>query len=97
MAEKSSPLNIMKAGEKSKAALSKLIARDRLAMDVIGVKKAGKGWQVTLEVLERKAVPDSQDILGKYELKLDQSGELLGYKRVELRRRSSLGAEELEE
>ncbi len=43
-----------------------------------------------VEVVERKSVPDTQDILGRYEMKFDLEGELLGYKRIMLRRRSDM-------
>lgn len=46
-----------------------------------------EGWKVNVEVLERKAVPDTQDILGTYELKLKGDGELIGYKRTTMRKR----------
>jgi hypothetical protein len=45
------------------------------------------GWKVNVEVLERKAVPDTQDILSTYELKLTGDGEVTGYKRTTMRRR----------
>ncbi|MDI6655302.1 MAG: gas vesicle protein GvpO [Candidatus Hydrothermarchaeota archaeon] len=61
---------------------------------VISVTKEGKEWKVAVEVLERKAVPDTQDILGKYELRLDENENILGYKRIALRRRAELGEEE---
>lgn len=85
--------DIVKVGETAKAILSKLL-KDKRVADVTSVERAGKEWHVMLEVLERRAVPDTQDIIGKYELKLDEGSELLGYKRVELRRRGDLGAEE---
>lgn len=61
---------------------------------ITGVAKEGEEWTVLAEVLERRAIPDTQDIIGKYELKLAEDGELLGYKRVELRRRGDVGVEE---
>lgn len=60
---------------------------------VISVGKEDKGWKVIVEVLERRAVPDTQDILGRYELKLDANGEILDYKQVMLRRRCDLVTE----
>jgi hypothetical protein len=45
------------------------------------------GWKVNVEMLERKAVPDTQDILGTYELKFKGDGELIGYKRITMRKR----------
>ena len=57
---------------------------------VISMNKCEGGWLAEVEVLERKSVPDTQDILGRYEMKFDDGGELLGYKRIMLRRRSDM-------
>ncbi|MFZ2470837.1 MAG: gas vesicle protein GvpO [Methanothrix sp.] len=57
---------------------------------IISLNKEAEGWVAELEVLERKSVPDTQDILGRYEMKFDPDGELLGYKRIMLRRRADM-------
>lgn len=57
---------------------------------VLEVTAGTKGWKVVVEVLERKAIPDTQDILGMYEFEIDSNGKLLGYKQVMLRRRSEV-------
>ncbi|MDD2835562.1 MAG: gas vesicle protein [Methanothrix sp.] len=57
---------------------------------VISLNKDAEGWVAEIEVLERKSVPDTQDIMGRYEMKFDLDGELLGYKRIMLRRRSDM-------
>ena len=57
---------------------------------IISLNKDPEGWMAEVEVLERKSVPDTQDILGRYEMKFDLEGELLGYKRIMLRRRSDM-------
>ena len=57
---------------------------------VISLNKDAEGWVAEIEVLERKSVPDTQDILGRYEMRFDLDGELLGYKRIMLRRRSDM-------
>jgi hypothetical protein len=38
---------------------------------VIRAERTDRGWRVLVEVLERSAVPDTQDILGRYELVID--------------------------
>ncbi|MGB7532624.1 MAG: gas vesicle protein GvpO [Halobacteriota archaeon] len=76
---------IMDLGEKSRGIIEKLL--DKHAESVISVTKEENEWKVLVEVLERRAVPDSQDLLGRYELRLDENKELLGYERVVLRRR----------
>lgn len=57
---------------------------------IISVNKDGEVWKVEAELLERRSIPDTQDILGKYEMRFDEAGELLGYRRIELRRRSDM-------
>jgi len=69
-------------------------ALNRKAESVVSMSKEAKGWKAVVEVLERKAVPDTQDLLGRYELTLNEDGELLGYKQVLVRRRQDrLGIE----
>lgn len=54
---------------------------------VTGLSKTEEGWAVLLEALERKAIPDTMDVLGLYELRLDNEGNLLGLDRKKLRKR----------
>lgn len=49
---------------------------------VTGVERDDDGWQVRIEVLESRRIPDSADILALYETKCDESGELREYRRV---------------
>jgi len=57
---------------------------------VIGASNANGGWRVMLELIERKAIPDAQDLLGVYEVRLDESGHMKGYDRQRIRRRIDL-------
>ena len=57
---------------------------------VTAVSKTEDGWRVSMELVERKAVPDTMDLLGVYEVLLDPEGELISYERVRVRRRSDL-------
>jgi len=58
---------------------------------VTSVSRDESGWRVTAEVVERRAVPDSGDLLGVYDLRLDDAGGILRYERTRMRRRSDLG------
>jgi hypothetical protein len=53
----------------------------------VSVKKGESGWCVQIEVIEKKSLPDSQDILAIYELMLDEAANLLDFTRVGMRRR----------
>ena len=54
---------------------------------VTGLFKVEDGWVVTLEALERKAIPDTMDVLGLYEVRLDNEGNLRSFERKKLRKR----------
>ena len=54
---------------------------------VTGLSKTQEGWSILMEALERKAIPDTMDVLGLYELRLDDEGNLLGLDRKKLRKR----------
>ena len=85
--------NIQEIGEKASQAAEVLLKK---SMDsVIRLCKEQEGWLAEVEVVERKSVPDTQDILGRYEMKFNEVGELQGYRRIKLRRR--LDREEITE
>lgn len=54
---------------------------------VIGLKKGESGWQITVELLEKSSVPDAMDLLGIYEVTLDEQGGLVNFERKGLRKR----------
>lgn len=54
---------------------------------VVEITQNGDDWLATVEVVERHAVPNTQDILGKYEVVLDTTGTVTGYRRLDTYRR----------
>jgi len=50
---------------------------------VVGVERNDDGWQVELEVVESRRIPDSTDILATYRVQTDENGEMLGYYRAQ--------------
>ncbi len=58
---------------------------------VTSIARGEGGWRVTAEVLERRSVPDTSDLLGVYEFQLDDAGNVLRYERTHMRRRCDLG------
>ena len=54
---------------------------------VTGLSRTEDGWTVSVETLERKAIPDTMDVLGVYEIRLGDDGSLLGFDRKRLRKR----------
>ena len=47
-------------------------------------------WRVGVEVVERKGVPDTQDILGRYEMTLDDGLSVVSYERTHRYRRDDM-------
>ena len=49
---------------------------------VTGLHRTDDGWVVELDVLELRRVPETTDVLATYEITVDSSGELEGYRRA---------------
>lgn len=69
--------------------LQELIGRPIEA--VLGMEKDGKEWSVALEVLELERVPNTTDILGRYEITVDGDGDLLSVRRTRRYPRAEAG------
>jgi hypothetical protein len=55
--------------------------------------KGADGWRTVVELVERSAVPDTQDIIGRYEITLGQTGSITGYELLERYRRGEMKEE----
>ncbi|MFA9517162.1 gas vesicle protein [Halopenitus sp. H-Gu1] len=61
---------------------------------IIKIEAAGDdGWRTVVEVVERRAVPDTQDIIGRYEIMLDTTGNVTGYELLERYQRGDMKEE----
>jgi len=81
-------LSISEVVESTKRALALL----NLKVSVISsISPDDGGWRVTAELVERRGIPDTNDLIGVYELRLDPAGSVLRYERTRLRRRADLG------
>jgi hypothetical protein len=78
-------LTVAEAVEKAKKQLSDLI--ERKPSSVAAVSKDEEGWHITLEMLERKAIPDHMDLLATYKVLLDEEGNVVKFDRGDLRTR----------
>ncbi|MFE5857574.1 gas vesicle protein [Streptomyces sp. NPDC056500] len=62
------------------AQLAELTGRE--AESVSSFERKEGGWVLEVEVLEMARVPSTTSLLATYEVTLDESGELSGYRRV---------------
>ena len=58
----------------------------------IGAKKAGKEWIVRVEITEKSSIPEAMDVLGIYDVHLDDEGNVLNYERKGLKKRGDTEA-----
>jgi hypothetical protein len=78
--------SLMDVRETVQAVTARLI--DHPLDGVVEITKVDDEWRATVEVIERRSVPDTQDILGRYELTLDDPETVTGYRRISRYRRS---------
>ncbi len=57
-----------------------------------GLSRDDGHYLVTVEALERKGIPDTMDILGIYEIRMDTDGKMVGFERKRLRKRGQTEA-----
>ena len=61
---------------------------------IVEIEHDDGGWRALTEIIERRSVPDTQDILGRYALDLDDAGRITGYRRLERYRRGDTKRDE---
>lgn len=57
---------------------------------ITSINRDEDNWRVSVEVVERKGVPDTQDILGRYEMMLDDDLTVDSYERTHRFRRDDM-------
>ncbi|WP_164974640.1 gas vesicle protein GvpO [Halegenticoccus tardaugens] len=89
-AEGDEPNEIQRVREAAKADAEELI---RHPVDgVVEITPSDDGWTVGVEVIERRSIPDTQDIMGRYLLTVDESGTVAEFRRTDRYRRSEFSA-----
>ena len=63
----------------------------------VSTLKDEKGWRVEIEMVEKKSLPDSMDILATYEVLMDDDANLIEFKRASMRKRIDTELPEEEE
>ena len=55
---------------------------------VTSLMQTEDGWMATVELVERRSVPDTQDLIGQYEVSITDDAVIDGYRRLETYRRA---------
>jgi len=77
-------LTVTQAVERGREEIARLTGQP--IVSVVSALQEGEQWRVTLETLERKAVPDASDLLAAYLVLLEDGG-LVNFQRLRVRRR----------
>ncbi len=59
---------------------------------VVAVARRADGWSLRIELLERRGVPDTMDLIGLYEVLTSVDGHVLQFERQVLRHRGDVEA-----
>lgn len=78
-------MQLMQIAEQAKAQLATATNLEPLL--VSGADKETDGWRLTVEMLELDRIPASHGVIGSYDVRLNDDGDLLTWHRTGLRRR----------
>lgn len=78
-------MEIVMLAERAKSQLVQITGLKPIA--VTRVFKDECGWHINLDMLEMSRIPTATDILGDYEVLLNENGEMLNFERKETRLR----------
>ena len=73
---------------------AKILLPNKPFESIASLEKKGNDWEAIIEVVERRAIPDSQDIIGRYLFKLVNGKDVESWKQIGFRRRNEVGRNE---
>ncbi len=87
---------MVSATEAARVAQTEMVKFSKLELaGVRGMSQDDGKWRVTVELVEKKSIPDAQDIIGGYEVTVDEEGKVIGFERKTLRKRADTDIREL--
>lgn len=81
-------LTVGKAVQKARKELVEVTGLE--TSSTISSSKDEAGWHVAVEMVEKRSIPDSMDILATYEVLLDDDGNLVEFSRKGMRKRTAV-------
>jgi Gas vesicle synthesis protein GvpO len=78
-------MQLMQIAERAKAQLATATNLEPLL--VSGMDKDAGGWRLTVEMIELDRIPEAQGIVGAYDVRVSDEGDLVTWHRMGLRRR----------
>ena len=81
-------MNITEVGKKVFPEIKELLKKE--PETISSIEKTKEGWIVQCDVLEKKSVPETFDLLKIYEFRLDSNAKITGYKQLKKIRRGDI-------
>lgn len=81
-------MNITEIRKKITPIIKDLLEKEPEAIS--SIEKTKEGWIIQCEVLEKKSVPETYDLLKVFEFKLDSNAKIKGFKQIKKIRRGDL-------
>lgn len=81
--------------EKAKKQLADLTGFENPAG--VGLRKEEEDFVVTVEIIEKKAIPDGMNVLGVYDVRLNTNGDLQAYEKISMRKKMDVSSFEMRE
>jgi len=78
-------MNMTKLAERAKNQLAEVTGLKPVT--VTGTFKDEQGWHITLDMLEMSRIPPATDVLGDYDVLVDDNGDMLKFERKRTRLR----------
>lgn len=82
-------MNILEIQKKVLPEIKELLKKEPENISLI--EKNNEGWVVHCDVLEKKSVPETFDLLKIFEFRLDNNAKITGFKQLKKIRRGDLG------
>jgi hypothetical protein len=73
-------VNYMEIQEASEAAKKNMeTALKKKALSTAGIEQEENGWKVIVEIVEEEHIPNKFDLIGIYDVKIDNDGKVTGW------------------
>ena len=82
-------MNILEIQEKIIPQIRKLLNKE--PESISSIEKTNDGWRVLCEVLDKKSIPETYDLLKVYEFLADKEVKIASFKQLRKIRRGDLG------
>jgi len=82
-------MNLLEIQEKAVPQIIKLLNKE--PEGISSIEKTNEGWKVLCEVLDKKSIPETYDLLKVFEFMLDKEAKVTSFKLLKKIRRGDVG------